>query len=183
MGDRRSRAPARSSSFARPSLLWPPSRSTVHTARETRTLLMPPLNGVMLQRQSSPLLRSTSAVSTSSVPACSAAHLPPRTPVTATVATAAATSLQRVRLDERRACAPAGRSSSSLLPGQRPRYHGCCFLFAAGTVRQAIPATAAAPAMHRRRRRQQHSRRSLTSLPPRRYPPPLPRLPLCSGYG
>ena len=130
----------------------------------------------------------------------SPAYLPPRPPVTAAVAMAAATSLQRVRLGKRYRRPPppprptvatsnnytaVGRVPSSPPISHRHRCHGCCYLFAAGTVRQAVPATAAATTIHRRRRRQQHSRRPLTTLATPRSPRPSTGL-LSSrqtGYG
>ena len=76
---------------------------------------------------------------------------------------------------------PSGRS----LFVCRRRCHGCCHLFAAVMVRQAVPATAATTTTHRRHRRQQHGRRPLTSVAAHLLPRPLPRLllPLSSGYG
>ena len=75
----------------------------------------------------------------------------------------------------RRAIASAGRSAPFPLSVCRRRCHVCCHLLAAGTVRQAVPPTAASTTTHRRHCRHQHICRPL-SLPARRSPQPWPRL-------
>ena len=118
---------------------------------------------------------------TPTIPHSSTAHLPPRSPVAAVVATAAAVSESAGTVGH---VVPATDPSGRSLFVCR-RCHGCCHLFAAVMVRQAVPATAATTTTHRRQRRQDHIRRPLTSLPAFRPPPPLPRLlpSLCSRYG
>ena len=78
----------------------------------------------------------------------------------------------------RTAIAPAGRSAPLPLSVRRHRCHGCCYLIAAGTVRQAVPPTAADTTTHRHHRQQQRCRRPANLIPAPLSLPPLARLPL-----
>ena len=125
-----------------------------------------------------------------------ASHLPVRSPVITAVTAAAPFSLQRIRLGSKRyhrrppprqpaAAATTttnstgfGRPSCSRSAGRHCCCRGCCYLLAADTVGQAVPAIAAAaprrPAISTANTNTVIGRSPLSPL--RRSPPPLPWL-------